>query len=138
MEQQRRISANINSDSNSNSSGGGGTNNSHNCAGNPPRCMAIYFSTHKIVKRIALVFSNIYRFVCSSFAVVVCVVLRVCFFLYFVRFSLHILFYSLVVAVLHSFTCRLYQNVHDLLIFPRLLFLLCGRVKNHSDCKVCV
>lgn len=33
-----------------------------NCAENPPRCTAIYFSTHKIVERIVLVFSNIYRF----------------------------------------------------------------------------
>lgn len=85
-------------------------------AENPPRCTAIYFSTHKIVKRIALVFSNIYRFACSSFAVVVCILAS-----FFFLLVVCVLLFSLFAF----FSCSL-LIVHDAL-FTTVVILLCGR-----------
>lgn len=99
-------------------------------AENPPRCTAIYFSTHKIVKRIALVFSNIYRFVRSSFAVVVCILASFVFLLLLrsrrscsLVFAFCILFVFLVQRPRYAF-------------FPRLLFF-CVAERRKITLTVC-
>lgn len=74
-------------------------------AGNPPRCTAIYFSTHKIVERIVLVFSNIYRFDCFSL-------------------SCRIFFFSY--STLLSFFMHI-PCIWLLLLFFCCLYSLCGR-----------
>lgn len=97
-------------------------------AENPPRCTAIYFSTHKLVKRIALVFSNIYRFVCSSFAVVVCIFTSL-----FVFLLLSLRSCSLVFAFCILFMF-LVQRPRYIRFFSTVVILLCGRERNHSCC----
>lgn len=87
-------------------------------AENPPRCTAIYFSTHKIVKRIALVFSNIYRFVCSSFAVVVCVFLLSPFFFFFFLVLLFSLF-CILFNVPYSTSTRFFFHGCYSFVWPR-------------------
>lgn len=77
-------------------------------AGNPPRCTAIYFSTHKIVERIVLVFSNIYRIGCFS--------LRCRFFFLLFFFSLSCVF----LCTRYLFQCLLPVCV--------CVYSLCGRL----------
>lgn len=116
---ERRISANINSDSSGFDGEAAATT-----AENPPRCMAIY----KIVQRITLVFSNIYRFACSSFAVVVCI------FTSFVLFICVFLF-----SIFAFFQCSLF-DVRNVLLFSTVVLRLCGRERererNYSYCVV--